>query len=114
MQLEETDNVQVIGSDEVYIGSMDSDDYQTASFRINVDADTESVTVDTLDMPIALEYTDSGGEQSETQTVQTELYTQQELQQYGLASGGSIVPLVVVVLLAVGGGLYYWRRRKKE
>lgn len=114
MQLEETDNVQVIGSDEVYIGSMDSDDYQTASFRINVDAETESVTVDTLDMPIALEYTDSEGEQSETQTVQTELYTQQELQQYGLASSGSTVPIVVVVLLAVGGGLYYWRRRKKE
>jgi len=114
MQLEETDNIEVIGSDEVYIGSMDSDDFQTASFRVNVNAETESVDIDTLEMPVKLEYTDSEGEQSETQTLEAQLYTQQELQQYGIASGSNIIPVIVVVVLLAAGGIYYWRRKKKK
>ena len=113
LALNETDNIEVVGSNEVYIGSMDSDDFQTASFRVNVDAETESLDIDTLDLPVVLEYTDSEGEQTETQTVQTQLYTQEQLQQYGLASSSSILPIVVLAVIAVGG-IYYWRRRRKK
>jgi len=114
MKLNESRTIDVVGNDEVYIGSMDSDDFQTASFRVNVNAETESLDIDTLELPVILEYTDSEGQQTEKQTVETDLYSQQELQQYGLASSGSIIPIVVVLLLVAGGGIYYWRRKRKE
>lgn len=112
MSLEETDNIEVIGSKEVYIGSMDSDDFQTASFKINVDAETESTSVRKIEMPVKLEYTDSQGKQTETQTVQSELYTEQQLQEYGLDSNDNLIPIAVIGLVVVIGGLYYWRRKR--
>ena len=114
MELQENDNVEVIGSNDVYIGSMDADDFQTASFRVHVSAEQESVNVDEIDFPVELEYNDQDGEQVEAQEVSAELYTQQDLQRYGLTSGGSIIPIAAVVLLVIGGGVYYWRRRRGE
>ena len=114
MKLQENDNVEIIGSNDVYIGSMDSDDFQTASFRVHINAEPESVNVKQIEMPVELEYTDQDGEQAETQKVQAEFYTQQDLQRYGLGADGSSLPLVAIVLLLVAGGFYYWRKRKKE
>lgn len=114
MELQENDNVEVIGSNDVYIGSMDADDFQTASFRVHISAEQESVIVNEIELPVELSYSDQSGDQVETQDVTTELYTQQDLQRYGLTSGGSILPIVMIALLVIGGGVYYWRRRRRE
>ncbi|MFB6100835.1 MAG: COG1361 S-layer family protein [Candidatus Nanohalobium sp.] len=114
LELQENDNVEVIGSNKVYIGSMDPDDFQNASFKVNVNAEQESVNVDEVKFPVQVTYSDSGGQQVETQKVSAELYTQKDLQKYGLGTGGSPLPLIVVALLLVGGGVYYWRRKRKE
>jgi hypothetical protein len=114
LELKENENIEVIGSNNVYIGSMDADDFQTASFRVHVSAEQESVNIDQIEMPVKLEYTDQDGEQIENQAVSAELYTQQDLQKYGLSSGGSLLVPGIVLLLVIGGGVYYWRKRQKE
>lgn len=114
MEIQENENIEVIGSDDVYIGSMDSDDFQTASFDVHIEAETESVNINEIKMPVKLEYTDQNGEQSSTKTVLAEFYTREDVQRYGLDSGGSPLPLIAVLLLLVGGGVYYWRRKRKE
>lgn len=114
MELQENDNVEVIGSNDVYIGSMDADDFQTASFRVHVSAEQESVNVNEIEFPVELSYTDQNGDRVETQNAQAELYSQDDLQRYGLSSGSSILPIAVIAILIIGGGIYYWRRRRKE
>lgn len=114
MELQENDNVEVIGNNEVYIGSMDSDDFQTASFRVHINAEPESVDIDQIEMPLEVSYTGQDGEQTVSQTVNTQLYTRQQLREYGLVSGGSLIPAVVVLLIVAGAGIYYWRRRKRK
>ena len=114
LELEETDVVEVIGSNDEYIGSMDSDDFQTASFQVNVDAETESVERDEVDFPVRINYSDSMGERAVTQNVSAELYTQEEIQRYGLGNTGNPLPLILIILVVLGGGVFYWRKRKKE
>jgi hypothetical protein len=114
LTLEENDNVEVIGSNNVYIGSMDADDFQTASFRVHISAEQESVNTNQIEMPVKLEYTDQDGEQVENQAVNAELYTRQDLQRYGLSSEGGLLVPGIVLLLVIGAGAYYWRRKRKE
>lgn len=106
LQLPEGENYRVLSSDSVYIGDMDSDDFQTAEFQIYLES--SNVT-----LPTTLRYSDSTGDVSVTDEVELDIYSQKELQQYGLGEQGSIVPLVVILLL-VAGGVLYWRRRRKK
>ncbi|QGA79938.1 COG1361 S-layer family protein [Candidatus Nanohalobium constans] len=114
MELQETDNIEVIGSNDEYIGSMDSDDFQTASFQTHIEAETESINVDQLELPVTLEYNDQDGKQTSTQNIAAEFYTKEEAKKYGLTSSGSPLPLIIVAVLLIGGGIYYWRRKRKE
>jgi hypothetical protein len=114
LEMQENDNLEVIGSNSVYIGSMDPDDFQTASFRVHVTAEQESVEVNQIQLPVKVSYSDQDGDQVETQQIEAEIYTQQDLQRYGLGSGGSLLPFVVILVVLGGAGLYYWRRRKKK
>jgi LPXTG-motif cell wall-anchored protein len=114
MELQENENIEVIGSNDVYIGSMDSDDFQTASFRVNVNAEQESVEVNEIDFPVEISYTDQSGDKTETQEVSAELYSHKDLQRYGLSSGNSLVPIAAVGLILIAGGLLYWRRKRKK
>lgn len=105
VRMKETDNLEVLSPNSVYLGDMDADDYQTADFQVHVDGDAENVSV-----PVEISYKDVSGERVETQKVELPVYTQQELERYGLSQSGSALPLVIVIL-AVIGGIYYWRKR---
>jgi len=57
VQLEESDQYEIISEDSIYLGSMIADDYQTAEFDIYVNEDTEN-----LQMPVKVEYRDGDGD----------------------------------------------------
>lgn len=105
--LEESDDYRILSPQTVYLGEMTSDDYQTAEFTVYVE---ESGTVS---MPLRLDYSDNG-EKTVVQNIEAEVYSQDQLDQYGLSSGTSLLPVALIVLLIAGGAYYYWRRRKKE
>lgn len=105
LNLEDTESFEVLSPNSVYLGDMDSDDYQTADFRIHVSSDAENVSA-----PVEISYKDVDGEKTVTQMVDVPVYTQSQLKKYGMASSGSPVPLIVIVLL-LAGGIYYWRKR---
>ncbi len=107
LEVKESESYEILSSNTEYIGEMDPDDYQTVELRMHVSGNAES-----LQIPVELGYK-SDSQKSEIQTVDVKLYTSQELERYGLASGGSIMPLIVVVLL-IGGGIYYWRKRRER
>lgn len=108
LALEPSENYEIISPDTVYLGDMDPDDFQTAEFNIHV---KQSAT--DLQLPVELSYKDDAGEKTEGSTVDLKLYTQQELEEFGLAQGGSYLPIAVVAVLVIAG-IYYWRRRKKK
>ena len=109
MSMDSTDDFQILSPSTVYLGDMDSDDFQTAEYRIHVDQNASD-----LSLPIQLSYSDRDGEQVEEQQVEMQIYTQQELQQLGLTPGGSMVPLAVGAVIVLAIVFYLWRRRRKK
>lgn len=108
VQLEETDQYEIISEDSIYLGSMIADDYQTAEFDIYVKDGVED-----LEMPVSVEYRDGEGDQTEQFNVNRELYTSTELSRYGMSqSGGLLIPGIIGLVL-VAGGVYYWRRKRE-
>lgn len=106
VQLDDTENFEVLSPKSVYLGDMDPDDYQTADFQINVASDAENISA-----PVELSYKDVSGEKTDSQTVDVPVYTQSQLERYGMASSGSSLPIVAVVIVLLAGA-YYWRRRR--
>jgi hypothetical protein len=108
LDVQESEDYQVLSPGSVYLGDMDPDDYQTADVRLHVSQEAENVS-----LPVQISYRGVTGENVDTQNVDVPVYTSEELKRYGLTSGGSPLPIVVVLVL-VAGGLYYWRRRNRE
>lgn len=103
-------DLEVLSRREVYLGDMEADDYQTATFEIYAPPDADS-----LDIPVRIDYKDVEGEpQASARNVSVALYSGDELSRYGLAGGSNpLVAVAVVAVLAVGGYLV-WRRRRRR
>ncbi len=108
--LEESEDYDVISENSEYLGSMISDDYQTAEFEVYVEDGIE-----TLEFPVTLEYQNEQGERTnQTVNVERRLFTSDELDRYGLSDRGSNIAVIAVVLVLLAGGVYYWRKRKSK
>jgi len=108
VELEETDQFEIISEDSIYLGSMIADDYQTAEFDIYVNEDVEN-----LEMPITVNYRDGEGDQTNRFNVTRELYTSNELSKYGMSQSGNLLIPGIIGLVLIAGGVYYWRRKRE-
>ena len=109
VELQESDQYEIISEDSIYLGSMIADDYQTAEFDIFVEQGVEN-----LEMPVKVDYRDGEGDQTNTFNVSRELYTSEELSKYGISQSGNLLVPVAVLVLVLAGGVYYWRKRRRE
>ncbi|MFH1399405.1 MAG: COG1361 S-layer family protein [Candidatus Woesearchaeota archaeon] len=110
VELLESDSFELYTPRQVYIGDLDSDDYETAEFGMFVKSTKERSIV----MPIRLEYTDPNNERfGENFDLELKLYSGDELKRYGLAKGSSFTGIVILLVIVVGGYYLYSRRKKK-
>ena len=108
IRVNETENVEILSEDSIYLGSMIADDFQTAEFELYVQGN------ETLELPVSLSFTSGEGDQEKSFTVERELYSQSELERYGFTqSGGTGVAVGLILLVLVAGTIYY-RRRKRD
>jgi len=97
---------EILSPSEVYIGNLDSDDYDTTDFKIHVPEDRKE-----LPLKIELNYKDANNkEYSENYVVNLKLYTQEELKKYSLVpdTTGTTNTIIFIILLFVG----YWVYKK--
>ncbi|MBU2590256.1 MAG: hypothetical protein KKB39_05845, partial [Nanoarchaeota archaeon] len=86
-----------------YIGDVDSDDYETAEFRINMGEEETKLVFE-------LDYKDANNiAYGEKMVLPVKLYSPSEL---GLKTGSSWV--WIIVLLLIVGGYFAWKRHKKK
>lgn len=104
VKLEGGKGFKVMSSKKVYIGDLDSDDYETAEFRIKVGWLRREIT-----LPLQLEYRDSSNNPySEQVNLTLYIRSARELGQSTSKTG------IIILLLVVGAYLFYRYKSKKK
>lgn len=104
IQIDEADGFDILSADSVYVGDLDSDDYETAEFSIKVGRWKGEITI-----PATIEFRDSSNNfYSEQKNITFRKLTAAE------AGQNSISPWLIIVVLALIGFLYYRYRKNKK
>jgi len=113
IKLKEGDNYDITSPEEVYIGNIDSDDYETADFDLFV----SSKAPDRLSLPLEIVYKDANNKDYRIDSeVILKLYSKGEAERLGVQQKGSSAGIVIsLVIVAVAIVIYIvYRKRKKK
>jgi len=111
VELSQTAGIQITNSNSIYIGNIDSNDFDTADFNVFVSADALS----SLNLPVKLTYTDSGNNQvTENKVLSVRTYTPKEATDLGLINRNNTFTIILSVAGVLILFLIYRRIRKKN
>jgi len=113
VKLAESDGYSTISPSEVYVGNIDSDDYETAEFTMFVKGTKENKVV----LPVTLEYKDANNvEYVDKLNLELPLYDTSEAKKFGLVKGNGTSGFFVIILIVVVGFFGYrkWKKKKKK
>ncbi len=113
VKLDKSDKYRIISPSEVYIGNIDSDDYETADFKLYLEKTSEKKVV----LPLNVEYKDANNKDYKNiVNLELPLYTSSEAKKLGLVQGNGKLTWVIFIVLAVAGffGYRMWKKRRKH
>jgi len=103
-------NYKILSSDEAYLGNIDSDDFETADFRLFVESTDKKQVL----LPIILEYKDTNNnDYKDSIELALNLYTAAEAKKLGLKNENGFVGILIVIII-VAIGLWYYRKQRKN
>ena len=103
----------IISPSEVYIGNIDSDDYETADFKLYIEKNSDKKVI----LPLAVEYKDANNKNYKNiVNLELPLYSSSEAKKLGLSEGNGNFKWVLLVILAAAGffGYRYWKKRRRH
>ncbi len=108
IQLKESEDYKIISPAEVYVGNIDSDDYETAEFTIYVTGKGKTIA-----LPLMINYMDANNKRySPIKNIELFLYSSSEAKAYGLSKESSIGSVIILLIVAGGLAVYFWKRKK--
>jgi len=109
-KLESNDDFEVLSQEEVYVGNIDSDDYETVDFTLDIKSKEAVVS-----LPLELSYRDSTNKEfKQEKIVYLRMFSASDAEKAGLVEQKSTGVTIMFLIVAVGLGIYFWRRRKKK
>ena len=109
--LKQSDSYDIVSADTIYIGNVDSDDYENADFKLYVKS---LASGNKLKLPVLIEYRDSNGNEYKKDLVlETKIYS---MSQRGMAGSSKVWIVVLIIILMVGAWFGYtrWEKKKKK
>jgi len=100
----------ILSADGVYVGNIDSDDYETADFNLFVKGDVKNAAT----LRLNLKYRDVNNNlHDEQKELKVRLYSSSEAKKYGFvqSSNGSYIVVVIILLII---GFFAWRYFRKK
>ena len=110
--LKETDNLDILSQKEVYLGNIDSDDYETAEFNLALKKAKGKEAI----LPLSVKYKDANNNNYDKEiNLPLRLYSASEAKALGLKKGSNKVGILIVLIIVVGGFIAYrrWKKKKK-
>ncbi|MBI5388818.1 PLDc N-terminal domain-containing protein [Candidatus Woesearchaeota archaeon] len=103
--LQGSEDYTVLSAEQLYLGNIDSDDYESAEYQIYINADKTEVP-----LRFVLRYKDSfNNEMEQTETVALRLYSGQEAAMFGLSTGSNFttwLPAITILSILIVFWLY--------
>ena len=110
-----SDAYTIISSPEIYVGNIDSDDYQTAAFKLYLSREQEKMISSkqpSIPLPLLVTYVDANNNPYEKRiTLPLMLYSEEQL---GVEKNETGTTLLVVIVLLVLLYVFYRRWEKKK
>ncbi|MBU0628801.1 MAG: COG1361 S-layer family protein [Nanoarchaeota archaeon] len=111
IMLEETSEFKIISPSEVYLGNIDSDDYETTDFKISL----KKVKGDEVNLPLSINYKDANNNEYERDVnVKLKIYSSSEAKALGLKKGNGATGIFIVIVIVAVGFFFYRRWKKKK
>ncbi|NQV09085.1 hypothetical protein HQ529_04500 [Candidatus Woesearchaeota archaeon] len=108
-KLNKNNAYELLSPDEVYVGNIDSDDYETAEFEIYVKPDAEGE----MHFPVNVEYQDDNNRvYSEDYNLGVKLYSEAESLKYGITKKSNTTGYLIVIVIVVAGVFGYKKYKK--
>jgi hypothetical protein len=112
LKMGNSDKYKTISPSEVYLGNIDSDDYETADFRIYAEKSSDK----SISIPLTVNYKDANNKDYKKEIVLSlPLYTSSEAKKLGLVAGNGSSSWVFIVILAIAAffGYRFWKKKRK-
>ena len=110
LKLTHSNDYEILSNDETYVGNIDSDNFETADFKLFM----KKTKNKQIKIPLIIEYKDANNNNfRQNIELNLNLYTSSEAKEFGLKQGNGYIG-VVIILAIVGIGLFYYRRNSKK
>jgi hypothetical protein len=114
VEVMDSDNYEIIGPAEKYIGELESDDFETAEYQIFIEDFIGKKESEKLEVSIKTEYSDENDkEYQDFENIILKVYSSKDLKRMHLA-GGSSAYIWIILIIAGGAGYWFYRRYKKK
>lgn len=109
--LEENGDFEIISPQEVYLGNVDSDDYESAEFKVYINSKTKGEVI----LPVTIEYKDTNNNHyTKKLNLRNRIYSSSEAKKFGLVKGSKLNGFVVLIIIVLAGLFVYKRIKKKK
>ena len=109
-KLTETENIEILSKPEIYVGNIDSDDYETVEFNINVKSYEK-----TVELPVELKYMDSTNkEHQQKKSLDLKTFSKGKAATIVSKIIGIIINLAILVGIVLGIRWFYKRRKRNK
>lgn len=111
IELPDTEDFEVLSTNKLYIGELDSDD--TDSFEMDIFV--KPTNNNKIDLPVHINYLDSGNEEYDLiKNTELRVYNKKEISKYGLNGGLNIWNIVIGLLILAGISWFVYKRLFKK
>lgn len=103
----------ILSNEEDYLGNIDSDDYETAEFKIYADEKKKK----SIMLPINVTFMDANNKKySYIMDIEMPLYSASEAKKLGLAAGNGKIGFFIVIIVVIAGLFIYrkWGKGRKK
>tara|TARA_Y100000034_G_scaffold136851_1_gene216384 strand:+ start:6435 stop:7352 length:918 start_codon:yes stop_codon:yes gene_type:complete len=114
IEIQESELFEIISPSRVYIGELNSDDFETEDFQIYLKPTTQNSQ--DIKVDIKVEYSDENfKEYTSIEKIEFKAYSLEDAQDMGLISGGKRnFEKITLLLIVFAGIIFYIRRRRKK
>ena len=112
LKLLSSDKYKTLSPSEIYIGNIDSDDYETADFKLYMEKTSDK----SVAIPLTVEYKDANNKNYKKDiSLSLPLYTSSEAKKLGLVAGNGSSSWFFILIIAVAAffGYRMWKKKRK-